>query len=234
MTGTQPPAAGGHALEALARRAGLDEAARRRLAGAHRVAVPAGAVLFRPGDRCESYLVVLSGTARVQHVSEGGREIVLYRIGAGETCILTTACLMAGEAYSAEGIAETAVEAVAVPQAAFHDLIAASASFRRFVFASYGARLADLMLLVEEVAFGRIDVRLARFLAAHGGAAGTVAMTHQDLATELGTAREVVSRQLKEFERRGWVALHRGRIDLTDGTALRSLGAAEGGRPPVV
>ncbi len=216
------------------RSAGLDGDVRRRLVGAHRVAVPAGAVLFRPGDRCDSYLVVLSGTARVQFVSEGGREIVLYRIGAGETCILTTACLMAGEAYSAEGIAETAVEAVAVPETAFHDLIGASAAFRRFVFASYGARLTDLMLRIEEVAFGRIDARLARFLAAHAGAEGTVAMTHQDLAVELGTAREVVSRQLKEFERRGWVALHRGRIDLTDRMALQSLGAAEGGRPPAL
>jgi CRP/FNR family transcriptional regulator len=202
----------------------LEEPARRLLADAARqVRVPAGAVLFREGSQCADYMLVLGGSVRVQMVGESGREIVLYRVERGQACVLTTCCLMAGEPYSAEGLAETGVEAVTLPAAAFRELLARSAVFRDFVFSVYGTRIADLLLLVEEVAFGRIDVRLARLLAERAGD-GALAATHQELAVELGSAREVVSRQLKEFERRGWVALQRGRIEVRNRTALADLG----------
>ncbi|GAA0582262.1 Crp/Fnr family transcriptional regulator [Caenispirillum bisanense] len=188
--------------------------------------VPPGTVLFSEGGACQAYVLVLDGSVRVQKVSEGGREIVLYRVERGQTCVLTTACLLTRAEYGAQGVAETAVRAAMLSAAAFEQLVDASPAFRRFVFAVYATRIADLLMLIEEVAFGRIDVRLAQLLLAHAGrgGGGVVEATHQALATELGTAREVISRQLKEFERRGWVALARGRIEMRDATALAQLG----------
>ncbi|AWB08664.1 Crp/Fnr family transcriptional regulator (plasmid) [Azospirillum humicireducens] len=188
-----------------------------------RVNVPRGTVLFRAGDRCHTFMMVLDGTVRVQMASETGREIVLYRVSRGETCIVTTACLLTDNPYSAEAVAETDIDAVAVAAGPFHDLVARSAAFRDFVFASFGNRLTGMMMLIEEVAFGRVDLRLARFLADRRDGAGGLDITHQTLAVELGTVREVVSRQLKEFERRGFVALSRGRIQVLDAAALLDL-----------
>lgn len=202
----------------------LDADAVARLASAGtRVALPRGTVLFRAGDRCHTFLMVLDGSVRVQMTSENGREIVLYRVARGETCIVTTACLLTHTAYGAEAMTETDVDAVALSAGPFHDLVARSPAFRDFVFASFGTRLTGMMMLIEEVAFGRVDLRLARFLADHRDAAGGLDTTHQALAVELGTAREVVSRQLKEFERRGLVALARGRIEVPDPAALLTL-----------
>ncbi len=202
----------------------LDEDSATLLGNAgRRVNVPRGTVLFRAGDRCHTFLMVLDGAVRVQMASETGREIVLYRVGRGETCIVTTACLLTDKPYSAEAVAETDIDAVALAAGPFHELVARSAAFRDFVFASFGNRLTGMMMLIEEVAFGRVDLRLARFLADRRDTTGGLDTTHQALAVELGTAREVVSRQLKEFERRGFVTLSRGRIQVLDPAALLAL-----------
>jgi CRP/FNR family transcriptional regulator len=198
-----------------------DPAWLRIAATAQLIRLPAGQAAFRPGDACENYVMVASGTIRVQKVAESGREIVLYRVEPGETCVLTTSCLLGGARYPAEGVTESEVEAAVLPIARFHEAVAASDGFRRFVFASLGERLSDLMVLVEAIAFGRVDARLAERLLALGGSNGQIATTHQSLAAELGTAREVVSRLLKEFERHGWLALTRGRIELKDRAALQ-------------
>lgn len=190
------------------------------------VRLPAGTRIFGPGQAPNAYLLLIDGNVRVQQVSETGREIVLYRVSAGESCALTTACLMGYEDYQAEGIAETDVEAAAIPRATFDDLIAKSAAFRRFVFTAFSVRITNLMRVIDEVAFSRIDVRLAHHLLQLGGPQNRVDLTHQQLASELGTAREVVSRQLNEFQRRGWIATSRGAIDIIDATALRHLATA--------
>lgn len=216
-------------LEAFPELAALEPDAANLLGNAgSRVRVPRGTILFRPGDHCHTFLMMLDGSVRVQMVSENGREIVLYRVARGETCIVTTACLVAHTDYSAEAMAETELDAVTLAIGAFEELLGRSAVFRNFVFASFGTRLTGMMALVEEVAFGRIDLRLARFLADHRDGRGGLDTTHQALAVELGTAREVVSRQLKEFERRGLVSLARGRIEVPDPAALlESTGAGE-------
>ena len=202
----------------------LGEGPARLLAdSASHVTLPSGTKIFEAGMACANYLLLASGRVRVQQISESGREIVLYRIGGGETCVLTTACLLAHEDYAAEAIAESEVSAYVVPQSSFDRLLAESPGFREFVFSAYASRLTDLMLLVEEVAFGHIDIRLAQRLLALQDALGTIGLTHQDLAVELGTAREVISRQLKEFERRGWIRRERGRIDLLDAAAMKQL-----------
>lgn len=189
------------------------------------VRVPAGTRLFADGDPCQAFLLVLEGCIRVQKVAENGREIVLYRIEAGQTCVLTTLCLMTHREYGAEGIAEQDIEGLLLPSATFSDLLARSAAFRAFAFTAYATRLSDLLMLIEEVAFGRIDARLAGVLVQRASGDGQVVATHQDLAAELGSAREVISRQLKDFERRGWISLYRGRLVVHHPEALRALRA---------
>jgi CRP/FNR family transcriptional regulator len=204
--------------------AGLSEEQKARLqARSRRMSVPAGTVVFGPGRMPEHLLLLLSGTVRVQQTSESGREIVLYRVSGGESCVMTTACLLASQDYTAEGIAETAVEAVAIPRALFEELLAESQAFRRFVFRAYAERMTDLFLVVEDVAFRRMDIRLAQKLLDLADGGDRVAATHQRLASELGTAREVVSRQLGEFQRRGWVTASRGTIRIDDRAGLAEL-----------
>lgn len=206
-----------------------DAAWREAMRAAQVITLPARATAFRPGDACKGYLMVFEGSIRVQMLTDDGKEIVLYRVTPGETCVLTTACLFGRKAYAAEGIADDDARAVLLPSREFDRAVAQSPGFRRFVFSSFGERLADLVVLVEEVAFGRVNRRLAERLTALADSSGHVTLTHQQLATELGTAREVVSRVLKEFERHGWVALRRGHIALIDRAAL-TRHASEDGR----
>ncbi|UFZ03737.1 Crp/Fnr family transcriptional regulator [Bradyrhizobium ontarionense] len=187
------------------------------------VELPEGSRIFGPGQAPESFLLLLDGTIRVQQTSESGREIVLYRVQAGESCALTTACLMGYEEYQAEGIAETRIRAVAIPRTMFDTLIASSREFRQFVFTAFSRRVTNLFRIIEEVAFQRIDVRLAQKLLELAGPKQHIAATHQDLANELGSAREVISRQLNEFARRGWLRVTRGAVEITDGPALSQL-----------
>jgi CRP/FNR family transcriptional regulator, anaerobic regulatory protein len=187
------------------------------------LSLPGGSRIFRPGQIPGSYLLLLEGSVRVQQAGENGREIVLYRVLPGQSCTLTTTCLLGHESYPAEAIAEAGVKAVAIPSQVFDDLIARSPEFRRFVFEAFGSRIAGLFRLVEEVAFSRIDIRLAHKLIELSRGGGTVAATQQQLASELGTAREVVSRILSEFQRRGWVTLGRGTIAVTGRAGLETL-----------
>ena len=187
------------------------------------VNVPNGTTLFGPGNSPENMLFLLDGTVRVQQVSETGHEIVLYRIHAGQSCVLTTACLLAYEDYAADGIAETTVQAAAVPRDVFDDLVAQSKSFRDFVFAAFAKRITDLFRMIDEVAFQRLDVRLADKLVSLSDDEHIVKTTHQKLSVELGTAREVVSRQLQEFQRRGWIEQSRGSVSLLNMTQLKKL-----------
>lgn len=209
-------------VEGLARLGAEDRAL--LTARSQTTALSAGSIVFSPGSPCGLYLLVLEGSIRVQMIADTGREIVLYRVRHGESCVLTTACLLGAEVYPAEGVVEEATLGVAVPAAVFDELIARSDEFRRFVFAGYGRRVADILATMQAAVFHRIDARLARHLARRGS--GPVEATHQDLAVELGTAREVVSRHLKVFEKRGLVRLGRGTIEVVDRTALARLGDA--------
>lgn len=189
------------------------------LASARPVEIPAGTTVFRDGDGCQNYLFVIDGSVRVQKIAENGREIVLYRVKSGEACILTTSCLLSHQRYPAEGVTETDVRAISIPVPRFDEGITGSDGFRRFVFSSYGKRISELIMLVEDVAFGKMDIRLSQYLLDRADQE-EVNRTHQEMAADLGTAREVVSRQLKEFERRGWIELSRGRISLVDRPSL--------------
>ena len=213
----------------------LDDGARETLASRSRlVSLPTDETVFAPGAPADHFLLLLRGTVRVQMISADGHEIVLYRAHGGESCVLTTACLLSAQTYDAEGITECAVDAIAVPRVVFDELMAESAVFRRFVIRDYASRIASLLHVVEEVAFERVDRRLAQKLLAFADATGNLASTHQQLAVELGSAREVVSRQLKDFENRGWLALGRGRILLRDLDNLERLAHGEAPRSPSI
>lgn len=173
---------------------------------------PQDNILFRAGEPCQGLPLVLGGTVKVQMTGASGSSIVLYRMGKDDICTLSIGCLMTGHGYRAEALVEDASDVVMIPRGLFDRLMDQSAEFRLGVMESYGRRLDDLMLLVEEVAFRRMDERLDEWLSDR---TSPIRMTHQELAVELGTAREVVSRLLKELERKGRVRLARGKIELT-------------------
>ena len=187
------------------------------------IAIPEGTTLFHQGDQCLNYLLIISGSIKVFTRAENGREIVLYHIVSGGSCVLTTSCMISSEDYPAEGVTETDIVALAIPKVIFEQYMGESKSFRKQVFHSYGDRLIKLITLVEEISFARLDIRLAKYLMENGSVNTPIRTTHQALATELGSAREVISRQLKEFENKGWVKLNRGRIDIINHDALVAL-----------
>jgi CRP/FNR family transcriptional regulator len=182
---------------------------------------PQGHQLFREGDACKGYVLVLSGSVRVYKIDEEGREILLYRVGEGQSCMLTTTCLLGLQDYPAEGVAESDVDLVVLSPKLFERLLLGSNIFRRYAMAYIGERICDMMMLIEDVAFGRMDQRVARVLLERAENEGDIlSCTHQELASELGTAREVVSRMLKSFERRDWIELGRGVIKLQERSLL--------------
>ena len=186
-----------------------------------------GDIAYRQGQTCQNYVMCLEGQTRVFKTSESGREILLYQVGPGETCVLTTSCLMAGSPFPAESTAETDVLHAALPASAFHRLMGASPRFRKFVLDNYGDLLSSLITLVDEVAFASLDLRLARRLLAEANDEGVVAKTHQQLALDLGSVREVISRYLAEWERMGWVRASRGSIEVKNRAALAGYAGGE-------
>lgn len=203
----------------------LPEALRARVhAEASALALDAGTRLFASGDRVQGFPLVLEGSVRVAKTGAQGRELVLYRVGPGEGCILTSSCLLGDVPYSAEGCVERDARLLVLPRPLF-DALLEHAPFRTFVFQLFSARLAELTELVEAVAFRRLDARLAECLLGRGA---KLRITHQQLAAELGTVREIVSRVLKSFEDQRLVALGREQIEILDAPGLRRIaGAAE-------
>ncbi|MDW8318686.1 MAG: Crp/Fnr family transcriptional regulator [Anaerolineae bacterium] len=187
---------------------------------AWRVAAPAGHRLFGLRDRCQAFLMVVGGTVRVTKPTLAGRDILLYRLSPGDTCILTVSCLLGRAAYPAVGVVEEDLVGYALPQGLFHRLLEQSSAFRAFVFRFFAERIAELMELVEEVRFQPLERRLAAALVGRGPVIYT---THQTLAEEVGSVREVVSRILKEFERQGLIRLARGRVSVLDSEGLQQL-----------
>jgi CRP/FNR family transcriptional regulator len=198
------------------------DALRREAQSAH---IPAGTVLFDLDSPCSLFLLLTAGTVRVVKPALSGREIVLYRLDPGDSCILTVSCLLGESSYPARGVAETDVAAYILPRPLFYRLLGDSEPFRAFVFRYFAARISELMQLVEEVAFGAIDQRLANLLVTQGP---RLEMTHQQIADELGTVREVVSRRLKVLEQQGLVRLRRGQVEVLDLKRLGRVAAPAG------
>ena len=182
-----------------------------------------GTVLFDAKQPCRGFPLLLQGTVRVSKTTANGREIMLYQVDPGQACLLSGGCLLGHADYTATAVADTDVTLISLAPDAFHKLLLGYEPFRRFVFGMYGDRLAEVMELVEEVAFSRLDVRLAHLLIHRGPVVET---THQKLAVDLGSVREIISRLLRSFESRGWVRLEREKVTVLDPKALSQLSSA--------
>ncbi len=187
--------------------------------------LPPGKIIVHKGDPCQHLLLVAQGTIRVYQSTESGRERVLYRISAGDICVLTLQNLLAGTDYLASAVTEDVARVVSIPADHFRDALEHSPGFRNIILSTLARRLNEMTQLIEQVAFQGLDLRLACLLGHSFGhrRAKRIPVTHQELAVELGTSREVVSRLLKNFERQGCIVLHRGEIELLSSEALAHL-----------
>jgi CRP/FNR family transcriptional regulator len=181
--------------------------------------LPAGTVMFDENQPCQGFPLLLSGSIRVIKASANGRELQLYRVCPGESCILTSSCLLGHAHYHARGVVEQDIELVALPPPAFRTLLSQCEPFRDYIFSLFSERLTDLMQLVSAVAFQKLDQRLAALLIAKPS---PIHITHQALADELGSVREIVSRLLKNFSDQGWLRLGREQIEVIDVAALKN------------
>jgi CRP/FNR family transcriptional regulator len=188
---------------------------------AQQLTVPAGTVLFDEHQPCQGFPFVLSGGIRVLKPAANGRELPLYRVLPGESCIITSSCLLGHTDYNARGVAESETTLAMMPRALFDEMLA-EPPFRDFVFHLFSERIAELMQLVEEVAFRKLDQRLAGLLLGKGR---VIHATHQQLADELASVREMVSRLLKGFAEQGFVRLSREQVEILDPAGLRRIAA---------
>jgi CRP/FNR family transcriptional regulator len=201
--------------------------ARAALATLRPVDLPRGHVIFRPGDPAQGFALILSGRVDVFLTGPTGREILLYAVEPGQSCIQTTLGLLGEEDYTAEAITASEVKAVLIPRTLFLNLMDSAPTFRAFVFRAFAQRMQNMMHVLEKVAFQRVESRLAQALL-DLAAENVVTATHADLATRIGSAREVVSRRLDSFARRGWVETDRGTVRLIAPAALARLAATDG------
>jgi len=185
--------------------------------GAQPLHAPAGRRLFEEGAPCTLFPLLVEGVIRATKSGPDGHEILLYRLNPGESCVITVVALLGESPYPAVGSAETDLRFFGVPRGLFLDLVLKSPAFRVFVFEFLSRRMAHLMALIDDVAFRRVDQRLASRLLLHDK---PIAATHQMLADELGTTREVVSRTLESFKEEGMLRLGRRRIEILDRGAL--------------
>lgn len=187
------------------------------------VDVPAGARPFSAGDPCGHYVIVKDGAVQVFASIPGAREFLLYRLGPGEACCATASGILRRENHVTNSIAEEDTIAVLISSRDFHHAFHQSKGFRDFVVSSYEARIQQLLELLEAFLVEQVDARLARCLLRHAKKGGAINVSHEELASEVGTAREVVSRNLKSWERQGCVRLGRRRIELIDPVLLVEL-----------
>ena len=186
--------------------------------------IPAGHDVFLENDRVDAIALLISGLVRVYKIGETGREITLYRFGNGESCILTANAILSQKNFPAIAVVEKDAEAVMVPSESFRKWVAKYDLWREFVFDLLSQRLSSVMEIVEQVAFHRMDERLAALLLNRARLHHPLQITHQEIASELGSSREVISRLLEDFSRRGWVRVGRGEIEILDADGLQPRG----------
>jgi len=185
------------------------------------IRLPAGRDVFVEGDHVDSIALLISGVVRVYKISETGREITLYRFGLGESCILTANAILSRQSFPAIATVEKDAEAVMVPAEALRDWVSRYDLWREFIFDLLSQRLATVMTVVEEVAFRRMDARIADLLIQRGQLQDAILITHQEIAADLGSSREVVSRILEDFAELGLIRVSRGKIEILDRDGLR-------------
>jgi CRP/FNR family transcriptional regulator len=187
--------------------------------------IPKGRDVFVEGDRVDGIPLLLSGVVRVYKIGETGREITLYRFGLGESCILTANAILSDKSFPAIASVEEDAEALMIPSATFRDWIRRYDLWREFVFDLLSQRLSSVMEIVDEVAFRRMDIRVASLLLNQAKVQNPMRVTHQHIAAELGSSREVISRILEDFSATGIIRSGRGVIEILDSESLKSRAA---------
>jgi CRP/FNR family transcriptional regulator len=183
--------------------------------------IPAGRDVFVEGDRVDAIALIISGVVRVYKIGETGREITLYRFGLGESCILTANAILSQQSFPAIATVEKDAEAVMVPADVFREWVARFDLWRGFVFELLSQRLSSVMAIVDEVAFRRMDTRVAALLLERGRRENPLRVTHQEIAAELGSSREVISRILEDFASRDLIRPGRGTLEVLDFQGLQ-------------
>jgi len=183
--------------------------------------IPKGHDVFIEGDQVDAIALMISGVVRVYKIGETGREITLYRFGNGESCILTANAILSQKNFPAVATVEKEAEAVMIPADTFRNWVRRYDLWREFVFELLSQRLASVMAIVEEIAFGRMDARLVALLLERSLKSDQLHITHQEIAAELGSSREVISRILEDFSAQGMLVVSRGSIQIQDRQALR-------------
>lgn len=201
----------------------LDSTSRAALDALKPQLIKAGTVLFRPSDEAFGFVLTISGRINVYLNSRTGRELLLYAIEPGQTCVQTTLGMLGSQPYSGEAIAESDVVAVIVPPEVFERLVAISGAFRSFVFRTFGDRLGEITHLLEMVAFVKVERRLAQWLLVQADGQNVIRVTHNEIASAIGSAREVVSRRLEALAERGIVSLERGAIRIVSRAELQQI-----------
>lgn len=189
---------------------------------AYSACIPAGKDVFLQGDRASAIPLLISGAVRVYTIGETGREITLYRFGHGGSCILTANAIISQQSFPAIATVEQDAEAVMVPAETFRDWVGKYDAWRAFVFDLLSQRLSSVLAVIDEVAFQRMDVRVAAFLLERSRSENPIHVTHQEIASELGSSREVISRILEDFARRGLIHTGRGVIEVLQEETLRA------------
>ncbi len=200
--------------------AALDAPARAALDRLTPLDLPEGSVLFRSGESVKGYVIVLSGKVSVRLTGPSGRDILLYQVAPGQSCIQSTLGLLGGDDYTAEAVTDTPTRLVLLPRTLFLGLLDSSPGFRRLVFSAFAARMQSMMQLIENVSFMRVEARLATLILDRADAGGILTMTQADMATAIGTAREVVSRRLEGLAKTGCIDHERGVVRILDRAAL--------------
>ncbi len=204
--------------------AGIDDACwTETIDQAKSMSIKADTTLFSGSSTCNNFMLILEGTIRLYQSAEDGREITLYRVQAGDLCILSLNSLMKNQSFNAIAVTESDVTALAISSDHFKSVLSSSATFRDYVLTTLTERLCETIYLIQDTVFNHLDMRLACMLGGlfERNQDPVLKVTHQDLAHELGTTREVVSRILKEFERKNCIKLSRGHIELTSSEGLR-------------
>lgn len=205
----------------------LDSRTRATLDTLNPATIPAGTVMFRPGDPAQGFVIVLSGRVDVFLTGRNGREILLYSVRPGQSCIQTTLGLLGDEDYAGEAISHEDCRVVMIPRTMFLTLMDSAASFRSFVFSAFARRMQTMMHVLEKLAFQKVEARLAQYLLDTAAPDGSVIATQAELAVAIGSAREVVSRRLDGLARRGLLEARRGHVQLCDLPGLREIASTQ-------
>lgn len=174
---------------------------------------PSKTILMDEGDQCNGVAFVLNGSIQVSKVGSNGRKVILYRLGKGDSCILTIASVLGNIFFPATAVVEKDAEVIIIPVESFKELMVTNVGLQQYIYKLISTRLIEVISLIDELIFRRIDDRLIEFLLKQAHSDGDIIeMTHEELSTQLGTAREVISRILKGLEREGSIQLSRGKV----------------------